>query len=154
MLDNEFVRAVYTKPDGVYIDCKYTDATTPYRLRKSERLTNAYERGGQKGLDVELVQMFFWRFGIIKGNHPSVARFLPCMEKANKIYSIAKTEVNNKYSELALNGEMLGVPDDKLSDEAKAYQKFHDKTIKNAFERIAELAEPIPQAKKRDAGAR
>jgi len=149
-MTEEYVRAIYIKPDGVYLDAKYSDSNDPFRERKSDRLTAAYTRGGQKGLDTEFVKMLFWGFGEIKGNHPSVTRFRPCIEKAGELYTEARTKIDNKYSELALSDEMLREPDNRLSDEAKVYQKFHRETLQNVFEKIAELAEPMPSEKRRD----
>jgi hypothetical protein len=141
-MNSELVKEICVKPDGVYLRCKQSNSDGPYRLRKSERLTTAYTRNGQRGLDVEAVQMFFWRFCIIRGDHPSVARFRPCMEKARGIYDEAVTKIENKYTELALTDGMLREPNEKLSDEAKAYQAFSRETRKDMFERMADLADP------------
>jgi hypothetical protein len=153
-METELVKAIYVKPNGVYLNCKWKDDNAPYHQRKSDRLTEAYTCNGQKGLDIEFVQMLFWRLGEIRGNHPSVARFRPCIEKARKLYHEAQMEIDNKYTELALNDEMLRVPDEIRSDEAKVYQEFHQITMRNLFERIADLADPPPQDRKRNDRAR
>ena len=153
-MNRELVKEICIKPDGVYLKCKWERENTPYRLRKSDRLTVAYTQNGQKGLDVEFVKMLCWRFGEIRGNHPSVKRFNPCVSGAVKLNAEALTAIENKYRELGLTDEMLSEPDERLSDAAKAYQAFHRETTDKLFEQIANLAEPPTPNRNRDTGAR
>jgi hypothetical protein len=135
------LKAIYLKPDGVYICVKYINGKrNPYREIKSESLSEAYAK---KGLDIETVKLIYYGFCRIIGKHPSVTLFLPCVEKIDSILNDARMSVYEKYTELELSCEMFDLPKGKQSAEVKSFKAFQKMTIKRAFERIAALAEPL-----------
>lgn len=67
----ELINRITIKKDGVYISTHSNNDTSPYHSVKIDMLTEAYLTGGQRELDLKIVDMLF-SFCDLRGSHKSV----------------------------------------------------------------------------------
>ena len=62
------------RKDGIYLSTHSPDDVSSYRTWKSEELSEAYQRDGQKGLDREMFRIFY-EYAELGDFHKSTARY-------------------------------------------------------------------------------
>ena len=151
-MGTELIRAVYIRPDGVYLNSKSNNDDRPFHDWKSDSLTDVYQNEGQQGLDREMVRMFY-EYASIRGKHPSVTRYWPCMNSWGTLGEPFVKTIRAEYEKLSPEDKAtVGFPKEKQTDGAKAYEAFRRNTENELYTRLSQQAKP--PAKNRDAGAR
>jgi len=155
-MGTDYVKQISVRKDGVYLLQKCSDFNFPYEYEKDAALTRAYQEEGQKGLDYAFIERILAGDFLIKGTHPSVARYLPCLENGADIYHDAVDDISCACGKLLLDGDKtLTLPPNRQSKAVKAYHQFSKERMRAACERIANLAGPLTAKKAaRDNGAR
>jgi len=152
-MGTEFVKKIYIRENGVYLYHIYSNFNTSYNYGKNETLTKAYQKDGQKGLDLEFVKMLFNGNVKIEETDPSVARFLPCLEKGRVIFDGVIEALNGNLRQLFLDGDKtLTLPPEQQSEAVIVYHQFCRDAMNAVYERIRQFAAPLPP--ERDGGAR
>ena len=97
------IKQIRIKKDGVYVSIKAMNDGLPLHTWKSDWLSKAYETQGQKGLDREMLKMFYQDGCQPKGNHASLERYRYVLEhpEANRIYNIYLDRQNKAYAALS-----------------------------------------------------
>lgn len=70
----EYINRITVKKDGVYISHKCSNCSEPYRTFRSDILSDAYDRGGQRELDRVVLDIMMCNTSI-RGNHKSVVKY-------------------------------------------------------------------------------
>ena len=98
-----YIEKITIKKDGVFLRTKSANDGKPFETWKSNSLSKTYEREGQKGLDREMLKMFYQEGCQPKGNHTSLERYRYVLEhpEANRIYNIYLDRQNEAYAVLS-----------------------------------------------------
>lgn len=90
----ELINRITIKKDGVYISTHSNNDTSPYHSVKIDMLTEAYLTGGQRELDLNIVDMLF-SFCDLRGSHKSVVPYKNAIH--NAITNIEFAKLRNEY---------------------------------------------------------
>lgn len=93
----ELINRISIKKDGVYVSTHSNNDTSPYHSVKVDFLTEAYRKAGQKELDKEMINMFFYNADY-RGNHKSIIPYSRAFEKVMRDKEFL--EIRKKYNEL------------------------------------------------------
>jgi hypothetical protein len=144
-MSTEYIRRIAIKSDGVYLNSKSSNDDLPYRTWRCVSLTEIYQNEGQKGLDREIVKMLC-EYAEIKGDHPSVERYRPCLFARKDFCANQAKILNAAYMKLTLEDiDTKGLPDEQKTDGMKAYRRFAEREYNKYYATLAEFATPLPQ---------
>ncbi len=68
------INRITIKKNGVYMSCRCSNDSRPYRSCRINSLSDIYKKEGQLGLDREIINLIA-DCGVLKGNHKSVQRY-------------------------------------------------------------------------------
>ena len=141
------IKAVYIKPDGVYLYSKNSEDEHLFCESKNDSLTDVYVKEGQQGLDREMVRMFY-ECAEIRGKHPSVARYYPCLNDWGTSSNIFIQKMRYEFEKLSPEDvESLGFPENRQTTGAKAYKEFRQNSETELYERLAQRADKLSDKK-------
>jgi len=150
----EWIRQVIVKPDGVYLHSKSNNDDLPYRVWKSDSLTETYQNEGHRGLDREVVRMLC-EYAEIKGNHPSMTRYRPCLREGLAIREAFHQSIKQAYQKMTSKDiASIWFTDDKPTAGAKEYHAFRREAENELYTKLADLAVALPVKSPRGTGAR
>lgn len=93
----ELINRISIKKDGVYVSTHSNNDTANYHSVKVDFFTEAYRKGGQRELDKQVIDMFFYNADF-RGNHKSILPYKNAINQA--IYHKDFIEIRNKCSEM------------------------------------------------------
>lgn len=96
-MSSELINRISIKKDGVYISTHSRNDTSPYYSVKIDFLTNAYNKGGQKALDKEIVNLCFYNCEL-RGSHHSIIPYVKAIKKAVNDKEFLK--IKSEYTKL------------------------------------------------------
>jgi len=104
-MSTELINRISIKKDGVYISTHSSNDTSPYHSAKIDMFTEAYFEGGQRALDMKIIDMLFYNCDL-RGNHKSIIPYKNAIQTAinNKKFIDLRNEYNamdNKAFEIA-----------------------------------------------------
>lgn len=135
-MSTELINRITIKKDGVYISTHSSNDTSPYHSVKIDMLTEAYMKGGQRELDLKIVDMLF-SFCDLRGSHKSI---IP--------YKIAiSTAVNNKDFN-KLRNEYF-VMDDKAMEISNRYGEYSNISKKESEELYQKIKPKVEELRKK-----
>jgi hypothetical protein len=150
----EWIKAVRIKPDGVYLVTKSNNDSFPYRSKRFGGLSDVHRAEGQPGLDREIVRMLF-NYGEIRGSDPSITRYRPCLRDSANLHRSFIQSLDAEYAKLTPEDKATVLRDyEQQTDGARGYNAYERGAQNALYTQAAQLAEPLPPAKKRDTGAR
>ena len=80
-MSSELINRISVKKDGVYVSTHSRNDTSPYYSVKIGFLTKAYNEGGQKQLDKEIIDLCFYNCEL-RGTHKSILPYERAINKA------------------------------------------------------------------------
>ena len=128
-----------TKKDDVYLCTKSINDGLPFQTWKSNLLSKTFEREGQKGLDREILKMFYQEGCQPKGNHVSLDRYRYVLEnpEARRIYNVYLDRQNQAYATLSdADRDSLYRSE---TPEARQYRRTCENLEQETFEKMAGL---------------
>lgn len=139
-MGTEWIRAVHVRQDGVYLNSKSNNDDQPYHIWKCDGLTDVYNKEGQHGLDREMLRMFY-EYAEIRGQHPSVERYRPCLRNGNELHQEYIEQLNAEYAKLSPEDiTTIWLPEDRQTADAKAYRAFKKNAANEFYERLIDFA--------------
>ena len=106
-MSRELINRITLKKDGVYLSHKSNNCDENYYSNKVEFLFDAYWRGGQKGLDIEIIKLLE-AGNELRGNHKSIIPYKRVMQDyytfgkypiKSQIYNYQTLALDNNYDE-------------------------------------------------------
>jgi hypothetical protein len=149
-MSTEYIRQVAVGKDGsVFLNSKSDNDDQPYQLWKCDSLTEIYKNEGQRGLDREIVRILC-EYAAIKGSHPSVERYRPCL-LARGHFSAGHTEtLNAEYAKLTPEDlATQWLPQERQTDAMREYHQFSDKERDKYYTALAGCAAPLPLSREK-----
>ena len=142
-MSEAIIRQIDIKPDGVYLNIKMSNDGIPFRTLKNHYLTDFYNIEGQQGLDREIVRSFCEN-ARMKGNHPSIMRYRPCMEAAKQHHQGYVDTLNAEYSKLSNDDVLTQWFGEKRQTEGmRAYKRFQAEESHKYYTMLASQADPV-----------
>ena len=134
----ELINRITVKKDGVYISSHSSNDSSPYRSWRCEKLSEAYDAEGQKGLDHEVIRMLYEN-AQLRGSHKSLGRYRHVIgsDSAHAIYREYIDKTDEQY------GQMSEADQDsvwfKPTKKAKEYRAYAQEMREKMYSEIAEL---------------
>ena len=134
-----YIEKITIKKDGVFLRTKSANDGKPFETWKSNSLSKTYETEGQKGLDREMLKMFYQEGCQPKGNHTSLERYRYVLDhpEANRIYNIYLDRQNEAYAALS-DADRDSLYRSETSG-ARQYRRMSEKLEQEMFEKMTEL---------------
>lgn len=93
----ELINRITIKKDGVYVSTHSNNDTSPYHSVKIDMFTEAYFKGGQRALDLKIIDMLFYNYDL-RGTHKSIIPYKNAIQRT--VYDKKFVELRNKYDEM------------------------------------------------------
>lgn len=122
----KLINRITLKNDGVYVSCKDKNTSDFYRSQKINYLFDAYWRGGQKELDIEIIKLLECG-NELRGNHKSIQPYKKIMQdfymfgkypQKSKIYNYQTLLLDKNFDE-----KNVGMSKVELENEIKKLRK-------------------------------
>jgi hypothetical protein len=142
-MGTELIKAVFVRPDGVYLHSKSDNDDLPYRIWKCDGLSDVYKNGGQQGLDREIVRMLC-EYAKIQGNHASMERYRPCLLARGHFGVGHANKLDAEYEKLTPEDiAAIHLPEERQTAGAKAYMAFRRIEENRYYTDLAGCAAPL-----------
>ena len=94
-MSTELINRISIKKDGVYVSTHSSNDTSPYHSVKIDMFTKAYFEGGQRELDIKIIDMLFYNCDL-RGSHKSIIPYKNAIHTAinNKEFNNLRNEYN------------------------------------------------------------
>lgn len=149
-MSRELINRITLKKDGVYLSHKSSNCDENYYSHKVNFLFDAYWRGGQKGLDIEIIKLLE-AGNEVRGNHKSI---IPYKNVMRDFYSFGKYPQKSKiynYQTLALDKNYdevkVGMSKDDL---LKKIEELRGELYSELADDVARYREELNQEKHKD----
>ncbi len=164
-MSKELINRITLKKDGVYLSHKSNNSDESYYSNKVNFLFDAYWRGGQKGLDIEIIKILE-EGNELRGNHKSIIPYKRVMQdfytfgkypKKSTIYNYQMLALDKNYDEFKvgmskdnllkkieeLKGELYSELADDVSKYREELKQENNKEKKEVIEENLEETEEI-----------
>lgn len=146
-MSTELINRITVKKDGVYISSHSSNDTAPFHSWRCKGLSEIYAAEGQKGLDREIVCMFY-EYCQLRGSHKSLDRYRYAIDslQAQKIYKKYSDMIDERYESLSdTDKETVWY---KPTEKAKEYRAYESEMRKKMYCEIAERCEEYDKKQK------
>jgi len=158
-MSRELINRITLKKDGVYLSHKSSNCDESYYSHKVNYLFDAYWRGGQKGLDIEIIKLLE-AGNELRGNHKSIIPYKNVMRdfytfgkypQKSKIYNYQTLALDKNYDEVKVGmskedllkkiEELRGELYSELADDVAKYRNELKQENQKEKEEVIEEAE-------------
>lgn len=125
----ELINRITIKKDGVYVSTHSSNDTSPFHSVKIDMFTKAYLEGGQRALDMKIIDMLFYNCDL-RGSHKSIIPYKNAIHTAinNKKFNDLRNEYNAMDDEAFEIANRFGEYKNISKEESeKLYQKIKPK---------------------------
>jgi len=134
----ELVNCILVEKKGISLCAKYMNGREPYRVRRDDALSAAFEAEGNRGLHREVIRMLYEERIELRGKHKSLACYRYAMNapESKEICQRCRDLIRERYETLS-EDDKRSLWSDELTEKAREYKDFSLEMSNKMYEDIS-----------------